>query len=158
MPQTDYEFIGRVNDQDLNVDLDMDTIVERIRERLPTASLSGTVSEPMDFSTLSAQLDRASENQRRVIAYLNRTLLNFFTKIQSIVPLTAVDPTLADVFSVVLGERDEHVARALVQSQEKRIFLTYGLLHFDGIYARLKREDPDYAIIKIEPYYPFVSE
>lgn len=79
-------------------------------------------------------------------------------KLDSPAAMAAADPRLADVFAVILGARDAHVADELLASPEKKFFLTYGLMHFDGIYARLKASDPAYAIIKVEAYHPFVSE
>jgi hypothetical protein len=165
--QDDFEFTGLVNDRESNLDVDLDTVVRRIHERSGSGvALAGTstgsqasAAVALDLDRFAAEAGKLTRHELALFEYFNRAMLNFMLKLDSLPEsLAAADPRYADLFAVILDERDEHIAHGILESPEKKLFLTYGLMHFNGVYARMKKADPKYAIVKIEPYYPLVSD
>lgn len=57
-----------------------------------------------------------------------------------------------DIFSVILDDRNLHLVKNIVESSEKKIFITYGMMHFEGVYELLKKSDPTWRIISQKEY------
>jgi hypothetical protein len=53
-----------------------------------------------------------------------------------------------------LGERNKVLANEIKDSEYDKIFVTYWLLHFKGVYEILKNEDSRWKIIEIKNLYP----
>lgn len=51
-----------------------------------------------------------------------------------------------DLFSSILDDRNAVLAEALATTEEKKVFVTYGLLHFDGVFRILQERDPRWKI------------
>lgn len=65
-----------------------------------------------------------------------------------------LNPILAEA---ILDQRNQHIVDTLLVSDQKKIILVYGALHFEGIYALLQAHDPRWNILSIEPMYPYSS-
>jgi pheromone shutdown protein TraB len=57
-----------------------------------------------------------------------------------------------DLFSVIIDERNEVLAQAIIQSEENNIFVIYGLMHFEWVFNLLKASDSKWEITSTKEY------
>lgn len=57
-----------------------------------------------------------------------------------------------DIFSVILDDRNLHIVNAIESREDEKIFIIYGLMHFEWVYDILKKRDPNWEIIKKEDF------
>jgi hypothetical protein len=91
-----------------------------------------------------------------VIGFIGRGFLNFLLKQDTSFLLSGesgfMDKNLLDI---ILHERNEHIASVIQSSEKRKIYALYGALHFDGIFAELKRLDPNWKILSVESIRPY---
>jgi hypothetical protein len=61
-----------------------------------------------------------------------------------------------DLISAILDRRNTHLVTLFKQRNDTKAVFVYGALHFDGVYALLKSQDPNWNIIDFSPLYPYV--
>ena len=126
--------------------MNIDEIVSRIG--------TGTIipeSSPVDLEHELSNI----ENHRGNFLFepLIRAFLNFLLRNGG-----DIDPALnpaTKLADVIIHDRNHHIVETLRSSDQKRIVLVYGALHFEGIYAGLQTLDPKWKILSIEPFYPY---
>lgn len=59
-----------------------------------------------------------------------------------------------NLFDVILIERNRVLSSAITSSQYDKIYITYGLLHFDGVLKNLQKNDPKWQIISKKELFP----
>jgi hypothetical protein len=59
-----------------------------------------------------------------------------------------------DIFGTILHDRNDHLAKAIIDSKSEKIIILYGMLHFEGIYGLLQENDPNWKVTKVEFEYP----
>lgn len=175
--QENEDFLNIVNSQDFNVDLDIDTIVELylgridqetktqydeiIRQKSLPQFVQSWISEDkanIDIQQeLLSRLTNLNENQLSVLRYINKSILNFIIKHEWLREFIVQKVGLADIFGVILDDRNIFVAQEIITSEFENIFVIYGLMHFDGIFELLQKTDPNWKIIETEYSYP-ISE
>jgi hypothetical protein len=61
-----------------------------------------------------------------------------------------------NIFDIILDDRNSHVVSELESSSEEFIIVLYGLMHFEGIYEELRKNDPSWRIDSID-YIPVIQ-
>ncbi|MCH2188295.1 hypothetical protein MK079_00500 [Candidatus Gracilibacteria bacterium] len=146
-------FLGLENDKDYNIDLSLDDIVELYDARVGETQKNYEV--PVDISAeIITLLTQLSENELKVLRYINQSLLNFFIKNDSIQQVLSDNFTNGDIFAIILDERNDLLANSIIESEYDKIYTTYGLLHFKGVLELLQKSDPNWKIIEKKELYP----
>ncbi len=157
--QQNENFLGIVDDRDQNVDLSLDRVMTLYEARLDTGPLDTSAISEAPVSSLTetvSDYERLPDAGKRAVQLLVRATLNFALKNEAFASgAIEGDPSRHALFEVVLDERDAHIAEAVLASEHEKIMLLYGLLHFNGIYERLREADPDYRILNVVEYHPF---
>jgi hypothetical protein len=153
--QDNQMFLWLENDKDYNIDMSIDDIV-RIYERKYTASTTNTSSwanmqEVFNIEEqLLSQLDNLSEKELFLIRYFNQAIINFIMKHDAlrnwILSLTGRD----DIFSVILDDRNKFLVQGITESKEKKIYILYGLMHFQWVFELLQQQDSRWRIVTAE--------
>jgi len=55
-----------------------------------------------------------------------------------------------DIFSVILDDRNEHVANYIITNNEEKIIILYWLMHFEWILSLLQSHDSRWSIVSTE--------
>ena len=56
------------------------------------------------------------------------------------------------IFDVIIWKRNEFLANEIQKSNDKKIYVTYWLLHFDWVLKLLQAKDPNWKIIGKKEY------
>lgn len=124
-----------------------------------SVSASGeTLSERQEDPTVAAlrsYADSLNPRELEVLRYFNRAVMGFVMKNPHADALAVSGFSNPDAYPAILDERDRILAEAILASEEKRIYVTYGLLHFDGVFDLLQERDPRWKVSAPSEYlYP----
>ena len=154
--QDNEKFLRIGNDFDYNVDVSLDTIMEMYRAKYGTGETArATDTHPADVSEMVRQIDgMLTARERGLIAYVNRSFVNFFMKSEWAQEEMIDASDHEDIMDIILNSRNDLVAKTINESPHDRIFLLYGLLHVNGILDKLRQIDPSYHVVGIGESYP----
>lgn len=161
--QEQEDFLGIRNDLDYNVDLDIDTIVQLYLEKVPKEVRNSYLDSPWEdplpdiTQDLFSRLEQLNERQLGLLRYINQSLLNFMIKHDGLRNQIVSQLNMQDIFSVILDERDQYIAQEILVSPQEKIFVMYGLMHFEWVFALLQRSDSNWEIIDTSYSYPISS-
>jgi len=156
--QDNKDFIWLVNDLDFNVDLNMDEIVELYEEKINNKQDPSDVYEnklPLDANKVILEtLASLNDKQLRILIYINQAILNFIIWNDATQDFLTNNFANVDLFDVILGERNKILSKAIIETEYDNIYITYWLLHFDGVLKILKQYDPKWQVISVKNLYP----
>lgn len=156
--QENEEFLGLVNNLDFNIDLSIDEIMSYYDANVQKNETPKITKETQDINALVLdKLSMLKDRELQLLIYINKSILNALIKSD-----TAKEGIMAnfwnkDLFDVILHKRNDVVSDAIIKSEYKKIVITYGLLHFEGILENLQKNDPNWKVVKTEYLYP-ISE
>lgn len=158
LPQDNSLLLSLDESQEKNIDLDLDTIIELYEKNhfiIPEYSGSSSILNPEEI--LLPYIKSLTPIQKIVLQYCNKAHLNFFIKQDELQEYIGGNPEYENLFSIILDERNKYVAEFIQKSELQKMFVIYGMLHFEGIYSLLKETDPRWNIIDVK-YIPLISE
>ena len=148
--QDNMMFLWLWETADINVDLDIDTIMDLYREKKWEAYNPESTGDILQVDDeIIRVLADIQARELAVLQYFNQALLNFFMK-QSRLQWFILERTSMDIFSVILWERDQYIAEFISESEYEKMFALYGKLHFEGILRELKLRDMRWEIVDVE--------
>lgn len=148
VPQKQADIAGTPDPKDKNVDVGIDDIVASYEKRAgkvtvpvetgsgETGGVSATLSEDM-----AQAADSLNPRQLAVVRYVNRAIMSMVIKNRDAGEAAFAGLGKADLYSSILDDRNKILSEAIVSSDDKEIFVTYGLLHFDGVFDALQEKD-----------------
>ena len=153
--QRNKEFLGIVNNNDKNVDVSIDNLMALYEKRIKEGWKLEKTAPPINIGPL---VDESMKNiwprELSIFIYLNQAIMNFIMKNddaqQAIMSITGQQ----DIFATILGDRNKHLADAILESKDDKIMILYGMLHFNGVYELLQNNNPDWHVEKVEFEYP----
>lgn len=144
----DYEkIIWEISENDINVDLSLDEIVEEYKKIEKNFSKN---NEIISFEELKKQIEFLNERERKFIAYIWKWVLNMM--------ISSWDSTIGwndKLAKIIIWKRDEKLANEIINSEKEKIYVTYGLLHFNWVFENLKKNDQNWKITKTNYIKPF---
>ena len=145
-------FLSLHNEEDYNIDISIDEIMEIYRKKTTwKPPVKSSILENKEVYDLNNEVFRAlSELSKReliVLRYINQSFLNFMIKHEWIRNVIISKLGKQDIFSVILDDRNKHLAQEILVSDKDRIYIIYGLMHFSGVYDLLKISDPNWQVI-----------
>ncbi len=157
--QDNSQFLWLVNNYDFNVDLSLDEIMtyyEQEKEKSKEGENPKWLpSQVEDINTIVVQeLSQLNDKELSLLVYMNKSLLNFLIKNDILKEKILDEFGNPYLFEVILHKRNELIAQKIETSQYNKIFITYGLLHFEGVFDILKKQNPNWKIVKVEPKFP----
>lgn len=134
--------------KDINIDISMDEIIEEYKKIKKT---DNNPKHVVDYKVIWDFLNKLNEKELKFTVYLSRSFLNMMIWNKEFLQ-QLTEAWNKEIFEVILWSRNKVLVDAIVNSNEKNIYVTYGLLHFDWVYKLLQEKDPNWKIEKIVKY------
>lgn len=146
-------FLGHGETQDVNADITMDEVMRLYEEKFWTwntdTSDSETSSEILDVGQdLTRVLSGLNSRELSLLRSINQMILNIIMKHENLRENILTLSGTNDIFSVILDDRNEYLAQEVLSSADAKIYIIYGLMHFDGFFEILKKQDPNWKIVE----------
>ena len=149
-PQDNMMFLWLWETPDINVDMDIDTIMELYRAKKSNDTHSESNWEILQVDDeIIRLLASLKDRELQILQYINQAMLNFFMK-QEWLQWEILQRSGVDIFSVILGERDTYIADFIHESEYEKMFALYGKLHFEWVLRELRIRDMWWQIIQVE--------
>lgn len=151
--QNNNDFLWLVNNLDYNIDLSIDNVMDLYREKIeaPTGKEKTSLMENQvvfDVNTeITQKLSSLWDRELLVLRYINQSILNFMIKHEWLRDLIISQVANNDIFSVILDDRNKHMVNEILLRDDKKIFISYGLMHFRWVLDLLQTQDPNWEII-----------
>ncbi len=150
-------YFNLVNNLDFNVDLSIDEIMQYYKK--PTMQNNkNTLLQNKEVIDVNAEiiktLARLNEKELKILRYINQAILNFMISSEKTQNLITNNFWNTKLMSIILGKRNELLSEKIINSEHKKIFITYWLLHFRWVLELLKEDDKNWRIIKTNYLYP----
>lgn len=145
--QDNLMFLWLWETADINVDMDINTIMELYREKKWDDYSSEDTWEVLQVDDeIIRILSDLQERELLVLQYINQAMLNFFMK-QEWLQWQILERSGVDIFVVILWDRDKYIADFIHESEHEKMFALYGKLHFEGVLRELRLQDMSWEII-----------
>ena len=135
------------------MDVSIDDIIASYEKRKPAvssepSSQTGALEDVTSDITkiMTEEADRLNPRELAAVRYLNRAIMSLVIKNRDAGEAAFAGIGKIDLFSSILDDRNAVLAEALATTEEKKVFVTYGLLHFDGVFRILQESDPRWKI------------
>lgn len=96
---------------------------------------------------MAEEAERLNPRELSAIRYLNRAIMSLVIKNRDAGEAAFASIGKADLFASILDDRNEILSEALLSAGETKIFVTYGLLHFDGVFKILQERDSRWKVV-----------
>lgn len=151
--QDNNSLLWIVNNKDYNVDLNLDEIMTLYRDKAQVSpdkkSLNKSPSKVYNIENdIIWKLSKLNTRQMFLLRYFNQAIMNFMMKHESLRENILKLSGKQDIFSVILEDRNKHLAKKILQSDDTKIITTYGLMHFTWVLKLLQSVDPKWKIIE----------
>ncbi len=149
-------YFNLVNNKDYNIDLSIDEIMEFYQKsETKKIKVKNKKSEVMDINAeIITTLASLNDKELSILRYINKALLNFIIWSEKTQDIVMSNFTNKELFSIILDKRNEVLAKKIIESDDKKIFITYWLLHFKWVFEILNKSDKNWKITKTGYLYP----
>lgn len=154
--QNNQDFLWLVNDLDFNVDISIDEIMEKYSSIKSEAWISNrSYNPPLDaWELIDNELKGLTPRELTILRYVNKAFINIIVKSHKTQETLQNNFSNKELFKVILDERNKVIADKILTWEDKKIIMTYGLLHFEWIFNILKQNSLKWRIEKIDYLYP----
>lgn len=153
--QENTYFLELVNNYDFNIDLSIDEIIKLYEKIWENKKNNTFPKEIQDVdSIVIEELSKLNDKELQILIYINQAIMNFIIKNDSLQKSFLKEFWNEALFEVILNKRNELLVENIEKSKYDKIFITYGLLHFEWVLEKLKKIDKNRKIIKKEYLYP----
>jgi len=151
--QDNEQFLNIINNKDYNIDISVDTIMEIFNEKNTLSGDTGLSDEIYDVSEeLFSRLSELNDRELSIMRFMNQAFLNLIMKNNGLRDGIIENFWNTDIFSVILDDRNVHIVDEIIDRQDEKIFIIYGLMHFEWVYELLKASDPNWKIIDTKSF------
>jgi len=151
-------FLWLINNLDFNIDISIDEIIKLYKEKKiekNETKKSKHENIPIDANKQILEvLTKLNDKELKILVYINRSILNFIIKSDNLQDFMTKNIANKDLFDVILDGRNKVIVRAIKSSSYDKMYITYGLMHFDWVFNLLKTSDNKWEIIKIKNLIP----
>lgn len=156
VPQNNADFLGLVNDKDFNVDTNIDYIMWEYEKIKSENKIEKKYSAPVDVSAQAIEtLAQLEWRELEILVFMNQAILSAFTKNDQLVDIVHTNFWNQELYNIILDGRNSIIADKIIESEYKKIFASYGALHFKWILKLLQENDPNWKVVETKDYYPF---
>ncbi len=153
--QNNADFLWIVNNKDFNIDISIDEVIEIYEQKFWPIVLD-TSAEQQDIPNVNDDVVSllASLNSRELtmVRHINQAILNFMMKHDALRDSMVKNFGKADIFWVILDDRNEHIVNGIHTSDERHIYVMYGLMHFEWIYELLLQDNSGWKIMNTQEF------
>ena len=150
-------YYNLVNNLDFNVDLTIDEIM-KYYDKLENKNTKKSFLQNEEVVDANAEIIKtlASLNNKEleILRYINKDLLNFIIASDATKNLVMDNFSNKDLFKIILDKRNDVLSDEIINSQHKKIYITYWLLHFKWVLKILQKNDKNWKIIETKNLYP----
>ncbi|MDD3301943.1 MAG: hypothetical protein PHN31_00165 [Candidatus Gracilibacteria bacterium] len=151
-------FLGIQNNLDYNIDLSIDEIIKLYDKKAQESKIQNSNNNNKEIIDINKEmintLNQFNNKELSIIIYINKALLNLIIKNNAKLQPLILDIGNKNLLDIILNERNKNLASEIIKSKYDKIIVTYGLLHFDGVYNLLKENDSNWKIKNIKYFYP----
>jgi len=122
-----------------NVDLSTDEIITLAGEQNIVASAG--VSNENIIDVFEKSFPSMNAFQKNIIRIMSRGMMNILLRTYTNPALTQELQRSIPVFDIILHQRNDLVVESIIASPIPNIYIHYGALHYEGIFAKLKEKD-----------------
>lgn len=154
--QDNNQFLWVVNDNDINVDVSISTLIENYEKKYGQIDM-GHVKwmEVLDLNNVIVdRMSNLHDHQMVVFRYLNLSLINFVSKNQWFGEYLTWLLWKDKLMDIILNERNKVIANNILDSEYSKIHVMYGKLHYEWVFGLLKNADSKWNLIKTIYVYP----
>lgn len=153
--QDNEQFLWIENDLDFNVDLSIDEIMSLYKEKNIINNKEKNYSPPIDANKeILKTVSSLNEKELKILVYINQSILNMIIWSDNMQWFLSNTFTNKELFEVILDERNKILVKEINESEYKKIYVTYWLLHFKWVLQELQKLDPNWKIIETKYLYP----
>lgn len=153
--QDNEQFLWIENELDFNVDLSIDEIMSLYKEKNIVNNKVKTYSPPIDANKeIIKTVSNLNEKELKILVYINKAILNMIIWSDSMQWFLSNTFSNKELFEVILHERNKILVKEINESEYKKIYVTYWLLHFKWVLQELQKIDPNWKIIETKYLYP----
>lgn len=132
-----------------NIDLTMDEIVA-VYEKNPSNS-NKNLSVPIDMNPIIiSTIDKLNDKELAIIRFLNKAIMNSIIKNWEVQDFMAKSLWNKSIMDTILWKRNEYLSANIIAEKQKKIVITYWLLHFKWVLELLQKNDKNWKIEKID--------
>ena len=95
-------------------------------------------------------LNKLNNTQLEIFRYINKSFVNLIIKNENIQNNIQNNFANKNLFDVILHNRNEVLSKEIIQSSDKKIVITYWLLHFNWVFELLKKDNLKWRIERID--------
>ena len=163
IPQDNRKFLWLVNYKDFNIDLSIDDIMEiynkKIKSDVKNKKKLDNKKEIIDvWEDLIVFISELSPRQLSILRYINKSILNFIIKNDTVRSQIISNLSNEDLFDVILEERNKNLVKEINKSKYDKIIIIYWLMHFKWVFELLKKDDNNWKIIETDYLYPIIDK
>lgn len=131
---------------DVNIDISVDDIMNEYKKLKTPATTEWDI---LDYwESMKNLVDNLNQRELKLVTYINRAVLNLLLWNKDIM-MKMWKIWNDEIWQVIIWKRNEVVTNAIINGKTvKKYYVTYWLLHFDGIFELLKKNDPNWKITK----------
>lgn len=132
----------------VNMDLSMDDLVQ-IYDKFPSESKN--TARPIDINPIiDTTLNTLNPKELEILRFFNKAIINTIIKNGELQDAMAEGLWSKALMDTILWERNKYIVKTLESSKDKKIFVTYWLLHFKWVFTELQKKDKNWKIEKTE--------
>lgn len=150
--QDNNKLLNIVNKNDYNIDVSIDEIIwEYEKLKIEKNQSWRNYDNPIDLnSEILNSIALLNEKELAILRYVNKSFINVIIKSDSIQNSLSNNFSNKELFEIILNKRNEYLSDEIINSQDKKIIVTYWLLHFKWVFEILKQNDIKWRIEKID--------
>lgn len=152
--QNNEDFLWLVNNKDKNVDISIDEIIKLYDWKNNNSKITNSKELINISKNVEVTLNKLNNTQLEIFRYINKSFVNLIIKNENIQNNIQNNFANKNLFDVILHNRNEVLSKEIIQSSDKKIVITYWLLHFNWVFELLKKDNLKWRIEKIDYNYP----
>lgn len=151
--QNNNDFLGYGDTPDINVDLDLDTVIDLYKQQVWEQGLQADQTKPIVNieADLLTRIENITPKQKKILQYINQAIMNLFIKNENL-RQAILKNFWSDIFRVILDDRNKHLVQEIEKIEYDKIVILYGLLHFEWTLRLLQENDPNWKIIETQQH------
>ncbi|EKE29620.1 MAG: hypothetical protein ACD_2C00135G0001 [uncultured bacterium (gcode 4)] len=155
--QDNNDFFWIENDLDFNADIWMDEIISLYEKKYWAVDMTKKTQDPKISADpvsvdkiIESAISQMTPRELNFLIYVNRSIMNFIIKNESVRNTILAWSGQKNLFDIILEDRNRVIIDSIVKTEHPKIYITYWLMHFNGVWSWLQRLDPSWKLLSIK--------
>lgn len=149
--QENKEFLNLINNKDYNVDISIDEIINKYKNKFWSWSTKNNEIIKLE-KILEENISNLKPRELKLLVLINRAIMNFVIKNSWIRDDFIINSEKKDIFDIILNDRNVIIADKIINSEDYKIYVIYWLMHFDWVWSLLQKNDENRKLIWAQFY------